>query len=482
MARAEGHRTFLDRDSGAGHGGSFNFEIAIGKLLERVAIIGFGVTGRAAARHVVREGMTPVIVDTRPCPADLEPEFRTMEAHWSAQGWPDIEADRAILSPGLALDSCIVSEARRRVQITSDIDEFFRSVSSQSDIVPVIGITGTNGKSTVTSLVGHILEQSGVRVGVGGNLGEAALDLLHTHPDAEVYVLELSSFQLERSREHTYYSAAILNVSADHLDLHGDMQAYTNAKHRILSNARRVVVNKEDSATFPVDGSTATAVTSGVPGEGEWGLVEDGSEVYLALGAQMLCPTRDLSLPGRHNWFNALVACALVADLVNPAEAVKSLSNFAGLPHRFQFVAEHQGVRYINDSKATNVGATVAALEGFAENASVVLIAGGDAKGADLAVLQDALVGRVKVIVALGQDGEAILQVGRSAGIAGEMVESLDAAVDRAAALAESGDTVLLSPACASLDMFTNFQERGTLFADRVKAMTRGPEEGGTHV
>ncbi len=450
------------------------------------------MTGRAAARHVVREGKTPVIVDTRPCPADLEPEFRSMEAHWSAQGWPDIEVDRAILSPGLALDSCIVSEARRHVQIASDIDEFFRSVSSKSvssrsvssksDGVPVIGITGTNGKSTVTSLVGHILEQSGVRVGVGGNLGEAALDLLHTHPDAEVYVLELSSFQLERSREHSYYSAVILNVSADHLDLHGDMQAYTDAKHRILSNARRVVVNKEDNATFPVDGSTATAVTSGVPAEGEWGLVEDGGEVYLAFGAQMLCSTRELSLPGRHNWFNALVACALVADLVNPPEAVKSLSNFAGLPHRFQFVAEHQGVRYINDSKATNVGATVAALEGFAENASVVLIAGGDAKGADLSVLQDALVGRVKVIVALGQDGEAVLQVGRSAGIAGEMVESLDAAVDRAAALAESGDTVLLSPACASLDMFTNFQERGTLFANRVKAMPRGPEEGGTHV
>ena len=420
------------------------------------------MTGRSAVRHLLAHGVTPVIIDTRPEPSDFPSELRSLECHWQTEGWPDIAVERAILSPGLSMDSCLVTAARAAgVTLLSDIDEFFEHVRS-----PVIGITGTNGKSTVTSLVGHILRQAGITVAVGGNLGEAALDLLD--PQVDVYVLELSSFQLQRSRVHEFAAATVLNISADHLDLHGTMDDYVAAKKRIYERSRLVVYNRDDDATWATGSCRSIGVGLNAPDlQQEWGLVNAGGETWIACGTQRLCRTSELPLGGKHNILNTMFACALVQDRVEPARAMRLALSFRGLAHRFELVRRRDGVDYVNDSKATNVGATQAALAGFTTE-NVVLIGGGDAKGADLAELEPYLKGRVRQLVAIGRDGEQLAGVAESAGIAVCVAQSMREAVDVAARVAEPGDTVLLSPACASLDMYENYQARGDEFRDAV--------------
>jgi len=334
---------------------------------------------------------------------------------------------------------------------------------------PLIGITGSNGKSTVTALTGELLRALGLRTAVGGNFGPPALDLL-AH-EADVYVLELSSFQLETTHDLGAASAAILNISADHLDRYPGMEAYIAAKARILAGARQVVLNRDDPALAGLAESRG-AVSFGFgppPGSEDFGIMDVDGEPCLVRGAAPLLAAADLGLRGRHNWLNALAALALVWPWVDqPDPLLPVLRTFAGLPHRSQLVGRRAGVDYIDDSKGTNVGATLAAIRGVA--GPLVLVAGGQGKGQDFAPLADALVGKARGVLLLGVDAPLVANA-LSGSVPVRMVASMEEAVAAAAQWAQPGDTVLLSPACASLDMFANYAERGDRFAAAVREL-----------
>ena len=422
-------------------------------------ILGLGATGYSCIRHLADQDRL-LALDTRPAPpyrdivARRLPQVELLaEADWPAAL---AVADRLVASPGIPLTHCLVrAAARAGVAVTSDIGLFL-----EASAAPVVGITGTNGKSTVTALAGALAAAAGRKVGVGGNLGTPALDLLS--PERDLYVLELSSFQLERLAEPPrLHTAAVLNVEADHLDRHADFNAYAASKRRIFGGAARAVCNADDSETTPPAGVPAIAVG----GHPDW-RVGDGE---LVVGGARLA-TDELALAGGHNHFNIVAAAAIAAQAGMPAD-LEVLANFAGLPHRASTVAEADGVAYIDDSKATNVGACRAALAGFGTGTrNVVLIAGGDGKGANFAVLAGAVRQHVSTVVLIGRDADAIAAaVGDAAAVAraGSMAE----AVAVAAAAAKPGDTVLLAPACASFDMFDDFAARGDAFAAAVRAL-----------
>lgn len=431
----------------------------------RTAIIGLGVTGLSCVRHLAGRDRL-VVVDSRERPPGLaeamaaypDVEYRVGVEAFAAAGF-----DRAILSPGIAPASSLGQQVLRSgLPISTDIDLFLAQVRE-----PVFAVTGTNGKSTVTSLVGHLLAAAGSRPGVGGNLGLAALDLIG--PDRDCYVLELSSFQLARVRGLRCRAATILNLSGDHLDWHGSMDCYAAAKQRIYAGAERAVANRHQTVTHPLAAGPLELVTFGrdVPVPGHWGVrVQDGKRM-LACGDRALVDARRLPFAGGHNEQNALAALAMVygAGFAGQAGALEAcVAGFSGLPHRCETVASIDTVTYVNDSKATNVGAAVAALSGLARApGAIVLIAGGDGKGADFTELGDAIARHVRHLVVLGADGENIEQAVR-ARVPVSRAESLAEAVRLAAAAARAGDTVLLSPACASFDMFENFEARGASF------------------
>ena len=432
------------------------------------AVLGFGVTGQSVVRHLRRAGVTPVVLDTRAPQQLVAPEFADLDIRWDQTRWPDIDVDEAVLSPGLALDDCLVAGARRAgVHLVSDIDVFFANVPAGAY---VIGITGTNGKSTVTAWAGHLLESAGIDCAVGGNIGDAALDLLEEEHAG--YVLELSSFQLERSGELPLACAAVLNVTEDHLDVHGDMQQYQASKHRIYARAERLIYDRDDPRTVPARREGAVSFGLGAPlAETDWGVVEIAGEQQLCRGRRAVLPVAALPLPGDHNVLNALAACALVEPWVELAGLAEGLTTFRGLAHRFERVAEVAGVVYVNDSKATNLGAAMAALGGLPLANQVVLIAGGDPKGVDLEPLAALLPGRVKHLICIGLAASDLAGLAQSAGVSAEVCEDLQSAVAVAAGSAAAGDMVLLSPACASLDMFTSYRERGERFAEAVHAL-----------
>jgi UDP-N-acetylmuramoylalanine--D-glutamate ligase len=429
-------------------------------MTQRVAVLGFGVTGESVVRHLLRQGKEPVVLDTRPA---RQVELADVQFYWEANHWPKLDVSSAVVSPGLPLDSCLVAGARAAgVELKSDIDLFFDAVQS-----PVVGVTGTNGKSTVTSLAGHLLKTAGVSCGVGGNLGEAALDILD--PDHECYVLELSSFQLERSAEHSYRAATVLNVSEDHLDKHLDMSAYIQSKHRIYAASECCVYNRMDDLTVPAHPDDAPSFgPDRPPTEADWGIRDESGKRALVHGGHEICSVSELSVTGAHNEQNALAACALVSSWVPDAALRSGLGSFAGLAHRFEIVAEIDGVVFVNDSKATNLGATIAALAGMPADNQVVLIAGGDAKGVDLSPLLPFFQGRVKLLVTIGKDGPQLSSLAAGARISVSQAKDMTEAVAAAKRMATSGDTVLLSPACASLDMYSNFAQRGNQFAAAV--------------
>lgn len=436
-------------------------------MTERVAVLGFGVTGESVVRHLRSLGKEPVVLDTRPARAV---EVADVQFIWEAVAWPKLDVATAVVSPGLDLDSCLVAGARAAgVELKSDIDLFFDAVQS-----PVVGITGTNGKSTVTSLAGHLLQSAGISCGVGGNLGEAALDIIDAKH--ECYVLELSSFQLERSAEHTYRSATVLNVSEDHLDKHANMAAYIQSKHRVYADSESCVYNRADDLTVPgsfhigkeIGKETGNAVSFGPdlpPTEMDWGVCDESGRRSLVHGDHEICLASEFSLTGAHNEQNALAACALVGSWLPDNALRNGLASFTGLAHRFETVAELEGVIFVNDSKATNLGATIAALAGMPAANQVVLIAGGDAKGVDLSPLLPLLQSRVKHLVTIGKDGPQLSSLAKTARVSTSQAVDMNEAVVQAKRMASAGDTVLLSPACASLDMYSNFAERGHQFA-----------------
>jgi UDP-N-acetylmuramoylalanine--D-glutamate ligase len=431
---------------------------------ENRVVVGLGSTGLSCARYLYRNDLPFTVVDSRAEP----PGLATLRSEM-----PDIEfftgdhpaelvaaAAELVVSPGIAMDAPIVNQARTAgVEIVGDIDLFMREAKA-----PVVGITGSNAKSTVTELLGEMAREARLTVGVGGNLGTPALELLS--PECELYVLELSSFQLERAGQLNLAVGTILNLSPDHLDRHDSMTNYHLAKHRIFQGCKKVVVNRDDSLTVPLVAADVEVVSwrMAEPEAGGFGLRREKTVEYLSLGDDVLLPVGELSLPGRHNIANALAALALGYSAGLPlAGMLSTLRSFKGLPHRCERVANIGGVHYVNDSKGTNVGATEAALRGLGGERDILLIAGGRGKGADFSQLQRAAKQHCKLLVLLGEDAP-LLQQALSTSAPVTMVSSLDEAFDVAVAHAEPGDTVLLSPACASFDMFNGYAERGETF------------------
>ena len=439
-------------------------------------VVGLGTTGLSCARFLLQRGLPFVVVDTRSEPPGLAAFRREMpDVELYAGEYPQAIVSAAaelIVSPGVAMDAAIVVEAiDAGVDVVGDIDLFMREATA-----PVVGITGSNAKSTVTELLGQMARDAQLNVGVGGNLGTPALELLA--PERELYVLELSSFQLERAHRLGLSVATVLNVSADHLDRHGTLSRYRAAKHRIFSGCKRAVVNRDDALTIPLLGSDVAVVNwcMAEPEAEGFGLRQQASVEYLSRGRELLIPVSEMGLVGRHNVANALAAMALGFCAGLPLDAMlATLRTFKGLHHRCELVAEIDGVRYVNDSKGTNVGATEAALCGLGGESNVLLIAGGQGKGADFTQLQQATARHCKCLILLGEDAPLLDQALRSSAPV-LMVSSLGEAVAAAAAQAAEGDVVLLSPACASFDMFTGYVERGNTFAAHVRALARGQQ------
>lgn len=435
----------------------------------RWAVLGMGETGVSCARFLAARGARVRCIDAAtepPARARLAAELPMLE--WlcgplQRSALAGVEA--MVASPGVALEQAALQEARGAgVPLLGDIQLFVGATRQ-----PVIGITGSNGKSTVTTLVWQILEAAGRSVRAGGNLGPPALDLLAT-PEPSCFVLELSSFQLELTNSLGLAAAGILNLSADHLDRHHTMAAYRAAKARILEQASEVVLNADDPLV-------ASLAPPGVPvrwvgKDAEYRVVVHDGERWLSRRGDLLTKSSTLRIAGLHNEFNALAAIALTDCLAVPLEAQRAaLQAFDGLPHRCRLVAEHEGVAWFDDSKGTNIGATIAAVEGLLVNRRGVLIAGGQGKGADFRELRPALEGRVHTVVLLGQDAP-LLEAALSDIARCERVADLVQAVQVASQAARPGEAVLLSPACASLDMFENYAHRGRAFAAAVREVT----------
>ena len=430
--------------------------------MSKVVILGLGKTGLSCVHYFLRQGITPMVLDTRAnppgrqeLPASVELQCGALDADLLCQ------AELIIASPGIALATpALQAAAAAGVEIIGDIELFVREAKA-----PIVAITGSNGKSTVTTLVGEMATEAGIAVGVGGNIGTPALDLLLTPCD--LYVLELSSFQLETTHSLQAAAATILNLSEDHLDRYDGMAGYLAAKLKIYQGARHILINRDDAATLPVQGTVWQSF--GLDGA-SYGRVQHQGALWLAVQGEPQLPVAELHIVGAHNQMNALAAMALCDAVQVPRGAqLAVLRRFTGLPHRCQFVREHQGVRWINDSKATNVGSTLAAVAGLAESVQgkLILIAGGQGKGQDFAPLQALLGHGIDVMLCFGQDAELLCALGPQT----ERVTDLAAAVARADELTQAGDWVLLAPACASLDMFKNFEERGSCFASLVEAL-----------
>jgi UDP-N-acetylmuramoylalanine--D-glutamate ligase len=438
-------------------------------------IVGLGRTGLSCARYLHALGWKIAVTDTRAQPPELA-GLRQLDPRIPVSaGGLDIrlldDALCVVASPGVSLSVPFFVEAQRRgLEIVGDIELFARAVDA-----PVVGITGTNGKSTVTTLVGRMAARAGIKVRVGGNLGEPALDLLTSaRADAEpteLYVLELSSFQLEAIRSLDLKAATVLNVTADHLDRYRSIEDYAIAKARIFVRCDTAVINLDDPlvVAMPLQGQRTLGFSLRATIGADYAVATRDGEWWLMRRDEPLMPVSGMKIKGLHNAANALASLALGEALSLPMAAMLSeLATFAGLPHRSQWVADVNGVTYINDSKGTNVGATIAAVSGMA--GPLIIIAGGDGKNQDFAPLADAFRGKVRHTVLIGRDADAVARALHGVSTT-ETCASLEDAVRTAARAAEPGDTVLLSPACASLDMFRDYTHRGAVFTQAVKEL-----------
>ena len=441
----------------------------------RRCILGMGRTGRSVARYWKAQGIPFIAMDTRADLANdltLRRELEGVEAHFGEVNEIVLrQVDLLIASPGIAMDSAVISLAQSlNIEVRGDIDLFAREVQA-----PVIGITGSNGKSTVTTFVGQLLTSCGLNVSVGGNLGIPALELLNETVDA--YVLELSSFQLERAGDLNLAVASVLNLSPDHLDRHHTMPLYHLAKHRIFSGAQHVVANYRDSLTQPVGKGDVpwTLWRNNEPDIQQLGVRDHEGAPWICFGFEMLCPLSYLPVVGNHNIDNVLAALAICHAMGFPyQQLVEGIKTLKGLPHRCELVAVRDGVRFVNDSKGTNVGATVAALDGLANGRNIILVAGGEGKGQAFAPLAKAISQYAKHTVLMGKDAGAIVDA-LDTGTPHVLVDSMESAVRAATDVATSGDIVLLSPACASLDMFADYRERGEAFLAAVQICEEVP-------
>ena len=440
----------------------------------RRAIVGMGATGRSVARFWRSRGLQFEVFDTRASLVEdfeLRRELSDVTCHFGVIDESALDTiDLAVVSPGIAMSHPWVRRLQDKgAQICGDIDLFVDEVD-----VPVVGITGSNGKSTVTSMVGQLLTHCGQSVAVGGNLGIPALELLD--PSIDIAVLELSSFQLERSGKLNLAAATVLNLSEDHLDRHQTMPLYHLAKHRIFLGAEAVVVNCQDPLTLPINAGNATLVAWRLrdPDFNQFGLREVEGEDWICYGFEQLARRKDIPLVGEHNVANAIVSLGIGHALGFPlSDLVSGLAKLTGLPHRCERVAESGGVIFVDDSKATNTAATCSAIAGIQNGRNLVLIAGGQGKNQDFAVLRDPIARFCKQVILIGEASSDIAGA-LSPNTAVSHANSMSDAVGQAMATASSGDAVLLSPACASFDMFESYEERGRAFQASVAAMTGG--------
>jgi UDP-N-acetylmuramoylalanine--D-glutamate ligase len=446
-------------------------------------VVGLGKTGASCLRYFAKHGIAAAATDSRQSPpglAELGPLARTLDIRLGAFDLSLLDgASQVLMSPGVSLDEPIARAARARgIEVLGDVELFARAVHA-----PVIGITGTNGKSTVTSLVAAMASAAGRRVLAGGNLGTPALDLLD-QPVPDLYVLELSSFQLETTASLNLVAAVVLNVTADHLDRYATVLDYARAKERIFARAATVVRNADDPLVMEMGGAAdRRAANRGAANHAaprivtfstqrtdtDYCLLRDGVRTFLCRHGAAVFEMARMKITGLHNAANALAALALGDAAGLPLAAMlQALENFPGLPHRSAWVADFRGVRYVDDSKGTNVGATLAAVDGMP--GPLVVIAGGVSKGQDFAPLAAAFKGKVRHVVLIGQDAGDVERA--LAGVSSsERAASMQDAVAAATRVAQPGDTVLLSPACASLDMFRDYGHRGDVFAAAVRAL-----------
>jgi len=442
-------------------------------LAAKTLIVGLGATGLSCARFLASQGVQVAVADSRNEPPGLD----ALNAEY-----PDIaiflgpfddrlfdSAERLVVSPGVPVSTPQIAAARQRgVPIMGDIELFVHTAEA-----PVVAITGSNGKSTVTTLLGEMARANGVRVAVGGNLGTPALDLLD---DAvELYVLELSSFQLETTQSLQAAVATVLNVSPDHMDRYADIETYAAAKGHVMQGAGVGVYNADDPIVAAMGGSDDTWYFTLGESQNDkmFGVCPIDGGRYLCRNEQPLLAVDELKIPGRHNLANALAALAMGTALgFDLAVMLGVLRSFRGLPHRTEFVAEIGGVRWYNDSKGTNVGASIAALQGMdrGDDTRTVLIAGGDCKGADFSALTEVLDACARAVVLIGRDAESIAAVVPNS-VDSVVAADMDEAVARAGEMARPGDRVLLSPACASFDMFSGYAQRGDRFMQAVRRL-----------
>ncbi|HME37737.1 MAG TPA: UDP-N-acetylmuramoyl-L-alanine--D-glutamate ligase [Steroidobacteraceae bacterium] len=447
-------------------------------------VVGIGKTGASCLRYLARRGIPVSATDTRSAPpglAELGGLASTLDLRLGGFDLSLLDgATQLLMSPGVSLEEPIARAALERgIEVLGDVELFARNVHA-----PVVGITGTNGKSTVTSLVARMAAAAGRSVLAGGNLGVPVLDLLE-QPVPDLYVLELSSFQLETTSSLKLKAAAVLNVTADHLDRYPSVAAYAAAKARILAHAATVVLNADDPLVAAMRGAAhgradahaggAHVVTFSIERpDADYSLLRMGTRMMLARRGEGLLDVSRMKITGLHNAANALAALALGEAVGLPLAKMQSaLETFPGLPHRSEWIADVAGVRYIDDSKGTNVGATIAAVAGMP--GPLVLIAGGEGKGQDFTPLAQAFRGKVRHVVLIGKDAPAIAAVLHgvcTTETAGTMPEAVAAATRVAR---REGDTVLLSPACASFDMFRDYGHRGDVFAAAVRTLAGAP-------
>lgn len=437
-------------------------------------IVGLGKTGFSCARHLIERQIPIAVVDTREQPPYLE-EFK--------KSFPDVpvsvgqldsalldRAEKLVMSPGISLrEAPIARQILRGIPVIGDVELFAQVVKA-----PVIAITGTNAKSTVTTLVGEMAKAAGLNVKVGGNLGIPTLDLL-SDPMTELFVLELSSFQLETTKSLTPKVATILNITPDHMDRYADFKDYMRAKHQVYSGCEIAICNRDDNKTDCGENYSQSKIqfTLNEPQKNEFGLRQKENEVFLAYENNLLMPVKALPILGKHYQANALAALAIGHGYGLSMEAMlQTLAEFKGLPHRCQLVRERKQVHWYNDSKGTNVGATLAAMEGLGSEISgkVILIAGGLGKNADFTSLVPAIEKYARSVVLIGEAANLLAEIIGNR-VPTDFAKTMQEAVLHAEKKAQPGDSVLLSPACASFDMFKNFEHRGEVFTTLVQGL-----------
>jgi UDP-N-acetylmuramoylalanine--D-glutamate ligase len=413
----------------------------------KIIVVGEGITGTSAANFLQSQNLPFSTVDSR----------KTTFTFETFKG-----ASHLIVSPGVALSEPTIAAALNSgAKLVSDIDLFASVVN-----VPIVGITGSNGKSTVTTMLGDMARACEKNVGVGGNLGKPALDLLD--PKADLYVLELSSFQLERSHVLNAAAATVLNISADHLDRHEDLDSYAQTKQVIFSGDGVMILNLDDEMVLKMREESRKTLTFSVKQKADFHLANQN----LMHGEKVLMPLADFPLEGKHNAANALAAFALGSAIgLDLKLCANALRNFKALHHRMEKVSTKNGINWVNDSKATNIGACIAALEGYDEK--VILVAGGEGKGQDMTELAPVIQAKAKAVILIGKDAP---QIEAAINQLPEIVptyhaQDMQEVAAISAHVAKSGDTVLLSPACASLDQYKNYQDRGNQFAAAIEAL-----------